>query len=203
MLVAAAGGVAAAGQEVEELAVLLTGGGGLPPALPLMLATSLLAMAVEAAVTASLRVHDLRAAGIEPDAHMVSRDVIIAMTGAAPTPTYGGATVVNRPARQEDRGPHRWSQALVPFVGIAYSSWDAERTIDARLPPLPLFRVYEINPHPVPEPSAPRQPKAQRGRGSRAGVASVGDSPRAQRAVPTSACAAGPHAERAEERRDH
>ena len=47
-IVAGTGGMAAAGQEIEALGVFLSGGATLPPTLPLMLATNLLALATEA-----------------------------------------------------------------------------------------------------------------------------------------------------------
>ena len=137
-LVAATGGMAAAGQEVEELGVLLTGGAALPPALPIMLATNLLALATEVAVAASLRVHDLEDAGIEPNPNDVSHDVMMAMTGASPDEVGKGGVSKGLVKKIVARVLSRWTRSLVPFVGIAYSSWDAQRTIDLiRSLPLP------------------------------------------------------------------
>lgn len=131
-LVAATGGVAAAGQEVEELSVLLSGGAALPPALPLMLATNLLALTMEVSVAASLRVHDLEDAGITPDPNKVARDVMVAMTGGSETDVGSGSSISKSLVKKiVARVLSRWSKSLVPFVGIAYSSWDAQRTIDA------------------------------------------------------------------------
>lgn len=138
-LVAATGGVAAAGQEVEALGVFLSSGATLPPTMPIMLATNLLALAVEVSVAASLRVHDLEDAGIDPDPDEVARDVIVAMTGATDAEVGTGHSVSKSLVKKiVARVLSRWSKSLVPFVGIAYSSWDAQRTIDAiRARPLP------------------------------------------------------------------
>jgi hypothetical protein len=138
-LVAATGGMAAAGQEVEALGVFLSGGAALPPAMPIMLGTLLLALATEMSVAASLRVHDLKAAGLEPDANAVARDVMIAMTGGSDTELgTGNAITKNLVKKIAARVLSRWSKSLVPVVGILHSSWDAQRTIDAiRARPMP------------------------------------------------------------------
>jgi hypothetical protein len=130
-LVAGTGGMAAAGQEIEALGVFLSGGATLPPTLPLMLATNLLALATEVSVAASLRVHALRDAGIDPDSDRVTHDVLVAMTGGSDAEGGSGSSVSTRLVKKiVARVLARWSRALVPFVGIAYSSWDAQRTID-------------------------------------------------------------------------
>jgi hypothetical protein len=138
-LVAATGGMAAAGQEIEALGVFLSGGAALPPAMPIMLGTLLLALATEMSVAASLRVHDLKAAGIEPDASAVARDVMVAMTGGSDTELGTGSTMTKSLVKKiVARVLSRWSKSLVPVAGIVYSSWDAQRTIDAiRARPLP------------------------------------------------------------------
>ncbi|MEX0664089.1 MAG: hypothetical protein WD598_04875 [Acidimicrobiia bacterium] len=138
-LVAGAGGMAAAGQEVEALGVFLSGGATLPPTLPLMLATNLLALAMEVSVAASLRVHALRDAGIDPDSDQVAHDVLVAMTGGSDSEVGTGSAVTKGLVKKiVARVLARWSKALVPVVGIAYSSWDAQRTVDAILAcPLP------------------------------------------------------------------
>jgi len=138
-LVAATGGMAAAGQEIEALSVFMTGGAALPPAMPIMLGTLLLALATEMSVAASLRVHDLKAAGIEPDASAVARDVMVAMTGGSDSELgTGGSMTKSLVKKIVGRVLSRWSRSLVPVAGIVYSSWDAQRTIDAiRARPLP------------------------------------------------------------------
>ena len=131
-LVAATGGVAAAGQEIEALGVLVSGGAALPPTMPIMLGTLLLALATEMSVAASLRVHDLRAAGIEPDASAVARDVMVAMTGGSEEELGTGSSMTkNLVKKVVARVLSRWSKSIVPVAGIVYSSWDAQRTIDA------------------------------------------------------------------------
>jgi hypothetical protein len=144
-IVATAGGLAAAGEEIEELAALVSSGVTVPPTLPIMLTANLLALVVEVYVAASLRVHDVVAAGVEPDPHDVARDVIIAMTGRAQ-----GESGVRRYVTKQmvksivARVLSRWGASLVPFVGIAYSGWDAQRTVEAiRAIPLPDARALE------------------------------------------------------------
>jgi hypothetical protein len=141
-LVAATGGMAAAGQEIEALGVFLSGGAALPPAMPIMLGTLLLALATEMSVAASLRVHDLKAAGIEPEASAVARDVMVAMTGGSDSELGTGSTMTKSLVKKiVARVLSRWSKSLVPVAGIVYSSWDAQRTIDAiRARPLPEAR---------------------------------------------------------------
>jgi len=129
-LVAGTGGMAAAGQEAQALGVFLSGGATLPPTLPLMLGTNLLALATEVSVAGSLRVHALRDAGIDPDPDQVAHDVLVAMTGGLDPGTGMGASVTKGLVKKiVARVLARWSKAFVPFAGIAYSSWDAQRTI--------------------------------------------------------------------------
>jgi hypothetical protein len=125
-IVATAGGLAAAGEELEELAAVLSNGAAVPPTLPVIIAANLLALLVEIYVAASLRVHDLRAAGHDPDPAAVAHDVVWAMTG--------GHTRGDTPVSVQSivrRVLARWGTSLVPFVGVAYSGWDAQRTVDA------------------------------------------------------------------------
>jgi hypothetical protein len=138
-IVATAGGLAAAGDELEELAALVSYGAALPPALPMMIATNLTALAVEIYVAASLRVHDLEAAGVRPDPDAVARDVIYAMTGKAPGKGGMSKHVTKQMVKSVvARVLSRWGAAFVPLVGIAYSGWDSQRTIDAvRSLPIP------------------------------------------------------------------
>ncbi|MGH7292848.1 MAG: hypothetical protein ACREJT_16635, partial [Myxococcota bacterium] len=97
-----------------------------------MLGTLLLALATEMSVAASLRVHDLRDAGIEPDASAVARDVMVAMTGGTDNELGTGSTMTKSLVKKiVARVLSRWSRSLVPVAGIVYSSWDAQRTIDA------------------------------------------------------------------------
>jgi len=141
-IVATAGGVAAAGEQFEELGAVLSSGASLPPTLPIMLGANLVALAVEVYVTASLRVHDLTDAGYEPDPHEVAHDVIVAMTGKSESSDGSvGRFVTKHMVRSiVARVLSRWGASLVPFVGIAYSGWDAQRSVDAirAMPLLPL-----------------------------------------------------------------
>jgi len=146
-IVATAGGLAAAGDELEELTALVSGGTAVPSTLPIVLTANLMALVVEVYVTASLRVHDLVAAGREPDPHDVAHDVIVAMTGKTEHEGGVGHSVTTHMVKSiVVRVLSRWGASLVPFVGIAYSGWDAQRTIEAiRTLPLPE-RVPALTP---------------------------------------------------------
>jgi len=126
-LVAAAAGTAAAVEEIEAIAVLLPGTTVVSaPALPLVVAASFTALALEAFIAASLRVHMLQAAGREVDPDAVTRDVFRAMTGREDVRvTKLAAKALSR------RMLRRWSRGIVPFVGIGYATWDAQKTIRA------------------------------------------------------------------------
>ena len=137
-ILATAGGLAAAGEEIETIAALVSAGSAVPPTLPVVIGANIAALAVELYVAASLRLHDLRAAGIEPTPQDVADDVIFAMTGQR---TDGRLRrhvtkhVVKVVAR---RLLARWGAGLVPVAGIAYMGWDTQRTADAvRALPLP------------------------------------------------------------------
>lgn len=138
-IVAAAGGLAAAGEEIEELAAFVSAGATLPPTLPLMIGANLVALSIEVYVAASLRVNDLREAGFAPDPNEVARDVVLAMTGKDSGEGGVGHHVTKHMVKSVvTRVLSRWGAAFVPFAGIAYSGWDAQRTVDAiRGLPLP------------------------------------------------------------------
>ena len=70
-----------------------------PVAAPLV-AAAFLSVTVEATVATSLRVHDLRAAGVEVSPDAVSRDVIFAMAGGRGAARWRDHT----PAREQGRG---------------------------------------------------------------------------------------------------
>jgi hypothetical protein len=130
-ILATAGGLAAASEEIEAIAALVSGGSAVPPTLPLVIGANVVALAVELYVAASLRLHDLHAAGFDPTPRQVADDVIFAMTGEQ----SGGRMrrhvtrhVVRMVAR---RLLARWGAGLVPFAGIAYVGWDFQRTVDA------------------------------------------------------------------------
>jgi hypothetical protein len=136
-------GAAAALDEIELLSMLLPGTTLIAvPSLPLVLAASFLSLVVEAYVAASLRVHMLRDAGLEVDPHEVTHDVVRAMTGRDDV-TFTKTTAKSLSRRML----RRFGRGVVPFVGIAYSSWDARKTIRAiaRMP-LPPIRLQPVEP---------------------------------------------------------
>jgi hypothetical protein len=153
VILAAAGGLAAAGEEIETIAALVSAGTAVPPTLPIVIGANIVALAVELYVAASLRIHDLRAAGIEPTPHQVADDVIFAMTGEGAKRglrRHVTKHVVKTVAR---RLLARWGAGLVPVAGIAYMGWDMQRTADTvRALPLPLAassRVVATTPDPT------------------------------------------------------
>ncbi len=125
--VAAVAGIAAAVEEMEAIALLVPGiNAATAPTLPLVVAASFGALALEAYIAASLRVHMLQTAGsaVVPDA--VTRDVMRAMTGREDVRVSKlAAKALTR------RMLRRWSRGVVPFVGIGYATWDAQKTIRA------------------------------------------------------------------------
>jgi hypothetical protein len=125
--VTAIAGSAAAVEEMEAIALLLPGvNTAAGPTLPLVVAASFGALALEAYVAASLRVHMLENAGRAVDPASVTRDVLRAMTGREDVRvTKIVAKALTR------RIVRRWSRGVVPFVGIGYASWDAQKTIRA------------------------------------------------------------------------
>ena len=134
VVLASAGGLAAAGEEVETIAAFSSAGAAIPYTLPFVIGANLVALAVEVYVAASLRVHTLRAAGVEPEPHGVAVDVVTAMTGRP----AGGDGVTRYVTKQmvkavAARVLSRWGAAFVPVAGIAYSGWDAQRTVDGVL----------------------------------------------------------------------
>ncbi|HEU5302394.1 MAG TPA: hypothetical protein VFW06_09195 [Acidimicrobiia bacterium] len=138
-ILAAAGGLAAAGEEAEALTALVSAGTTVPATLPVVIGANLVALSVEIYVAASLRVHDIEAAGFEPDPRQVASDVIAAMTGS----TTASGRVTRHATRAmvkmvTARLLARWGAGFVPVAGVAYSGWDAQRTVAAvRALPLP------------------------------------------------------------------
>lgn len=118
-------GAAAAVEEIEALALLIPGvDTAAIPTLPLVVAASLTALALEAYIASSFRVHQLHAAGRPVDAATVTHDTLRAMTGRDDVNfTKAGAQMLTR------RMLRRWGRSVVPFVGIGYASWDARKTI--------------------------------------------------------------------------
>jgi hypothetical protein len=152
VILAAAGGLAAAGEEIEAIAAVVSSGSVVPPTIPVVIGAYIVALAVELYVAASLRVHDLRAAGMEPDPAQIRDDVMLAMTGETASTKNGLGRHVTKHAVKTiaRRLLARWSAGFVPFAGIAYMGWDMQRTADAvRALPLPIearSRVRETTP---------------------------------------------------------
>lgn len=147
VILAAAGGLAAAGEEIETIAALVSAGAAVPPTLPVVIGANIVALAVELYVAASLRVHDLRAAGIEPSSQQVADDVLFAMTGeSSKGKGRMGRHVTKHVVKLvTHRLFARWGAGLVPFVGIAYMGWDMQRTADTvRSLPLPFSAVSTV-----------------------------------------------------------
>ena len=131
------GGTAAAvaiGEGLDEVAALFSAGTSIAPSLPVLVAAAFVSVAVEATVATSLRVHDLRAAGVVVSPDAVSRDVIFAMAGGRGA--AGGAMTRQLLNKVAARVLSRWGAGLVPVVGAVYCAWDAQQTIGAvrRLP---------------------------------------------------------------------
>jgi hypothetical protein len=159
-IVATAGGLAAVGEEWEEVAAVVTAGVAVAPTMPIVLAANLTALTIEVTVAASLRVHQMKAAGIEPEPEQVARDVIFAMTGKADDGKDGGIVSKAMVKSVVTRVASRWGLSLVPFAGIAYSGWDAKRTIDAIDDlPMPIVRRPRASlPIPLPPALPPSSP---------------------------------------------
>jgi hypothetical protein len=145
-ILATAGGLAAAGEEIETIAAIVSAGSIVPPSLPVIIGANLVALALEVYVASSLRVHDLRAAGIEVDPQQVADDVIFSMTGETPSGNALRRHVTKHVVRVvAARLFARWGAGFVPFVGIAYASWDTQRTVDAiRALPLPAYSTIAL-----------------------------------------------------------
>jgi hypothetical protein len=139
VILATAGGLAAAGEEIETIAALVSGGTAVPPTLPVVIAANMVALTVELYVAASMRVHDLRDAGIEATPHQIADDVIFAMTGDRSRGRMGRHVTKHVVKTVARRLLTRWGAGLIPIAGMAYMGWDMQRTADAvRALPLPI-----------------------------------------------------------------
>ncbi len=126
--VAIIAGCAAAIDEIEAVALLIPGVDAVAaPSLPVVAGAYFAALALEAYVAGSLRVHLLEARGFAVDPGVLTREVLGAMTGGHVAPGFTKAAT-NPLTRRMLR---RWARGVVPFVGIGYASWDAQRTIRA------------------------------------------------------------------------
>jgi hypothetical protein len=129
-ILATAGGLAAASEEIEAIAALVSGGTAVPPTLPIVIGANVVALAVELYVAASLRLHDLRAAGFDPTPQQVADDVIFAMTGERSGGRMRRHVTRHMVKMVARRLLARFGAGLVPFAGIAYVGWDFQRTVD-------------------------------------------------------------------------
>jgi hypothetical protein len=126
-IVSVVASAAAAVEEAEAIALLLPHTTAVAaPTLPMVAAASFSALAMEAYIAASLRVHMLQAAGQPVDPHQVTRDTLRAMTGREDVRlTKLAAKALTR------RMFRRWSRGVVPFIGMGYATWDAQKTMSA------------------------------------------------------------------------
>lgn len=140
--IAVVAGTAAAVDELEAIALLIPGlQAAAVPTLPVIVGAALVSLTLEAYVAASLRVHQLRAAGIDPDPNTVVHDVVVAMTGRADAKftKFAAQAMARRMLR-------RWARGIVPLVGIGWATWDARKTmlaIDA-MPVRPVDGVIDV-----------------------------------------------------------
>jgi hypothetical protein len=136
-----AAGTAAALDEIEAIGLFVPGVDvAAVPSLPLVLTAAFLALFVEMYVAASVRVHQLRDAGRPVDPNAVTHDVLRAMTGRDDATFTKAAT-----KSMSRRMLRRWGRSIVPFVGIGFSSLDAQKTVRAitRMP-LPPIRLEPV-----------------------------------------------------------
>ena len=139
--VALIAGCAAAVDEIEAIALLLPGVDVVAaPSFPVVAAGYFSALALEAYIAGSLRVHLLQAGGSTIAPSPLTHDVLTAMTGrdGAAFPRGAANPLTRRMLR-------RWARGVVPFVGVGYASWDAQRTIRtiARMPLFPALPSSE------------------------------------------------------------
>jgi hypothetical protein len=157
-ILATAGGLAAAGEEIETIAAIVSAGSAVPPTLPVVIGANIAALAVELYVAASLRLYDLRAAGIEPTPQEVADDVIFAMTGERTDGRLRRHVTKHMVKMVARRLLARWGAGFVPLAGIAYMGWDAQRTADA-VRALPLPSRASGSGHTAPEPVRSNAPR--------------------------------------------
>lgn len=144
--------VAAAAAAIEELeAITLLIPGAQPAAAPgitAVAASAFVAMTIEAYIAASLRVHLVEAAGGYLTPADVTRDTLRAMTGR-------DDVRISKLAAQTlaRRMLHRWGRSIMPFVGMGWAAWDAQKTMRAieRMP----VRTVSVPSRPAPPPALP------------------------------------------------
>lgn len=129
-LAALSAATAATVEQADELLAAVSFGGTVAPGTITVLAVGVVATVVEAYAAASVRVHQLRHAGVEVDADAVARDVHAALFDAKQGSKRGQAAAKGLARRGATRIARRWAAGLVPVAGIAYAGYDARRTID-------------------------------------------------------------------------
>jgi hypothetical protein len=142
-VVALAAGGAAMTEELEAVAAIVSMGAAAPGA-SAVLAVDFTALVVEVYVAASVRVNQLRRAGLEVVPEDVARDLANVMTGA--TDTSGREATTDLAGRIAKRVLRRWAVGAAPIAGIAYDGWDAQRTV-AAMSRLPLPSGPRIDGH--------------------------------------------------------
>jgi hypothetical protein len=156
ILVAGAGLAAAGIEEIGAYGSALSGGTALPVGAPAAMAAGVAAIALEAYVATSLRVRDLRDAGLVVEPREVAADIGRAMAGL----TGRSTLTVTRPLVRAitKRMLKRTGKGLfIPVVGAALSAWDAQSTVVAirRMPlpsPAPSAFLSSLIQPPVPVP---------------------------------------------------
>jgi hypothetical protein len=125
-----AGGAAAAVEEAEAIAALVSWGGALPAA-PVVAAALFSGWVLELWIAVSARVNQLHAAGREVDPNVLARELAGAIVGDANAVARDGAERVMRSVATH--AVERWATGLLPGLGIALDSFDAQRTVAAIL----------------------------------------------------------------------
>jgi hypothetical protein len=137
-----AGGAAAVAEQAEELAAVLSWGGALPSA-PVVAAAVITGWVLELWVAVSARVNQLRAAGREIDATLLSRELAGAYLGDAAAGKGDGFARMARAVAV--KAAEQWAIGLVPGVGVAVDAFSSQRTV-ARILRLPVSTHPSIPP---------------------------------------------------------
>jgi hypothetical protein len=129
--VAAFGAASAATvEQADELLAAVSFGSTVAPGMITVLTVGVAATVLEAYAAASVRVHQLRYAGVDVDADAVAIDVHAALFDDRPSSARKNPVAGRLARRGATRIARRWAAGLVPVVGIAYAGYDARRTID-------------------------------------------------------------------------
>jgi hypothetical protein len=125
-----AGAAAAAVEEAEAIAALISWGGALPAA-PVVAAAVFSGWVLELWIAVSARVNQLHAADRQVDAAVLGKELAGAIVGDAHAVARDGAERVIRSVAVH--AVERWATGLLPGLGIALDSFDAQRTVAAIL----------------------------------------------------------------------